>query len=92
MKGYETAFDICEKVNEDERIKDENLLIYAGGWREDFLSIIIKDFDEYNDTVEYATEQVKQLLDKEDDWYYLKDEYDNDSNQVIIQYKRKEIE
>jgi len=92
MKGYETAFDICEKVNEDEKIKDEKLLIYPGGWRDDFLSIIIKDFDEYNDTVDYAIAKVKKELDGDENWYYLKDEYDESSNQVLIQYKMKEKE
>ena len=51
MKGYETAFEICEKVNTDDKIKEKNLLIYPGGWREDFFSIIIKDFEEYDDDV-----------------------------------------
>lgn len=89
MKGYETAFDICEKVNKDLKVTEEQLLIYAGGWREDFFSIIIKDFQEYNDTVKYAIEKVKQLAEKTKQWDYIKDEYDESTKQVEIQYEHK---
>lgn len=89
MKGYETAFDICEKVNEDEKIQENKLLIYASSWREDFLSITIKDFEEYDDNVKYACEKVKEQLLNYDDWKLIKEEFDEKTRQVEIQAIQK---
>ena len=87
MKGYETAFEICEKVNTDDKIKEKNLLIYPGGWREDFFSIIIKDFEEYDDDVKYACEKVKEALEDYEEWTFIKEAYDDKFNQVEIHSK-----
>lgn len=89
MKGYETAFDICEKVNEDEKIQENKLLIYASSWREDFLSITIKDFEEYDDNVKYACEKVKEQLLNYDNWKLIKEEFDEKTRQVEIQAIQK---
>lgn len=88
MKGYETAFEICDKVNTDERIKENNLLVYPGGWKEDFFDIIIKDFDEYDDNVKYVCEKVKEAIGEYDDWTFIKESYDEKTNQVEIHSKR----
>ena len=87
MKGYETAFEVCEKVNKDDKIKENNLLIYAGGWKEDFFNIIIKDFDEYDDNVKYACDKIKETLKDYEDWTFIKEFYDENANLVEIHYK-----
>ena len=88
MKGYETAFDICKIVNKDDKIKEYDLLVYPGGWRDDFFSIIIKNFYDYDDNVRYATELVKNMVEEYDDWTFTKDFYDEKLNLVEVQAKQ----
>lgn len=87
MKGYQTAFDICEEINKDQKVIDNNYLIYPGGWREDFFTIIIKRFDNYDDDVKYALNLIKEALKDNEEWTYIKDFYDGNENFVEIQYQ-----
>ena len=73
MKGYETAFDICDKLSTDEIIKENNILIYPGGWKADFFNIIIKDFEEYDDNVKYACQKVKKSIEDYEGWTFIKE-------------------
>ncbi|MBO7719192.1 MAG: hypothetical protein J6S29_03455 [Methanosphaera sp.] len=87
MKGYETAFDICDKLSTDEIIKENNILIYPGGWKADFFNIIIKDFEEYDDNVKYACQKVKKSIEDYEGWTFIKEAYDEKTNQIEIHSK-----
>ncbi|RAP54632.1 MAG: hypothetical protein BZ137_01110 [Methanosphaera sp. rholeuAM130] len=90
MKGYETAFDICKIVNKDDKIRENELLIYPGGWKNDFFSIFIKNFEEYDENVKYACDKIKEVIDQCDEWTFIKDSYDDRVNQVEVHAKRME--
>lgn len=75
MKGYDVAFNICKKINEDEEVINENVLIYPSGWRDDFYCISIKNISESTD-VESISDKIKQIASGYDGWTFLKEEFD----------------